>query len=423
MKKYIAFQIILAFGICSYANEPALTYQLASEETESEEVTSTTTTATVETTTTTSKESDSPKFTLSPRGRLLLDGALYAPDKEGFSDGVAIPDVRLGVRAIYGKWTGIIEVGYGFGKLSAKDIYLQYNFNDYNLLRAGYFVYQFGLNAATSASMKPTMVAPSTDTFFGAFNRNLGIEYVYDRDKWFVAASIVGAGNNFTTKASAQGKISVGAINRTVFRPLHSEGNIAQAGVSFWYMTAQHERLTNEAGESYISPGYFNMTANFPTEVSQVSMLQAEVTDAKGSFRFSPEWLLAKGRIALEGQYYYMNIARKHDLSAYSAQGVYALLRGMVIGKNYGYSHVMSSLATPAPKSLELVLGYNYTNANCSKAGIYGGITNDYSATFTYYINKYMLARLRYSYTDVRNSAVTFNRHVNIIQLRLQAIF
>ena len=37
---------------------------------------------------------DKPKLTFKPAGRILFDGALFAPNKHGFSDGVAIPDIR-----------------------------------------------------------------------------------------------------------------------------------------------------------------------------------------------------------------------------------------------------------------------------------------------------------------------------------------
>lgn len=69
------------------------------------------------------------------------------------------------------------------------------------------------------------------------------------------------------------------------------------------------------------------------------------------------------------------------------------------------------------------MLGYNYTNANSRRAGIYGGISNDFSVTFNYYINKYMLARLRWSYTNVRGSSVVPDNHVNIIEARVQFKF
>ena len=51
------------------------------------------------------------KLKLTPTGRILMDGALYfdgnedlTPDESKFVDGVAIPDVRLGLKATYGKW-------------------------------------------------------------------------------------------------------------------------------------------------------------------------------------------------------------------------------------------------------------------------------------------------------------------------------
>ena len=54
------------------------------------------------------------------------------------------------------------------------------------------------------------------------------------------------------------------------------------------------------------------------------------------------------------------------------------------------------------------------------------GITNDVSCTLNYYINSWMLARLRYSYTNVRDRYVENllpSRHVNTIEARLQIIF
>ena len=62
-------------------------------------------------------------------------------------------------------------------------------------------------------------------------------------------------------------------------------------------------------------------------------------------------------------------------------------------------------------------------NADANSAKIDGGISNDWSITANYYINKYVMARLRYSYTEVRNSAVRPDGGENIIQARLQFVF
>lgn len=366
---------------------------------------------------------DEPKLEIKPIGRILMDGAIYAPDGDGFADGAALPDIRLGAKVKYDQWSAKIDVGFGFGKISMKDVYMQYNFNEYNLIRAGYFIHQFGLNAATSGSMKPAMEAPVSDNFFNATGRNIGVMYLYDKDKFFVGVSGIVAGVSMTAPANEQAKVSAGALNRMVYRPFHNEGLVAQVGLSLWYQSAMRESIENEEGEEVASHGYFDFTSGFPTRVCKVNLLGADVQEARGVFKLSPELVLAKDRIALEGQYYYMSVNRRHDFKNYAAHGVYGLLRGLIIGNSYGYSHGDAGLAAPEPGSLEMLLGYNYTDANCSKAEVFGGISNDYSVTFNYYINKYMLARLRYSYTDVRNSTVQTDRHVNAIQARLQIIF
>ena len=69
---------------------------------------------------------DKPKLTFKPAGRILFDGALFAPNKNGFSDGVAIPDIRLGGTASYGNFSGKLDIGYGMGKLSLKDVFIAY---------------------------------------------------------------------------------------------------------------------------------------------------------------------------------------------------------------------------------------------------------------------------------------------------------
>ena len=89
-------------------------------------------------------------------------------------------------------------------------------------------------------------------------------------------------------------------------------------------------------------------------------------------------------------------------------------------------------IATPRPGALELVAGYNYTDLSDPKAGILGGRLNDYSLTFNYYINKYMIWRVRASYTGVtyRQEYVPNgtnrdipNTNLGLIETRLQIKF
>lgn len=364
-----------------------------------------------------------PKFTVKPTGRILMDGAVYMGGNDNiddtgdkkFVDGVAIPDLRLGVKAGYGKWKAKVDVGFGYGKVGLKDTYIEYDFNESNLLRGGYFVPQFGLNSETSSSMKPSYEEPTSNEFFYANPRLLALMHIYDKGQFFAGTTVFAEAAAMTKNATEMGKQAWGVQTRLVWRPFHSDGDAFQIGCSFNYSTP--------TGGDHDG---FSYSANFPSRVSKVTNVSATIDHARGLFKMTPELLFMRGNMALEAQYYYMNVARKDGFRNYRAQGAYGMFRALLLGSRYRYSHADCGMATPDPRSLEVVLGYNYTNASDASAGIYGGITNDASCTFNYYINKYMIARLRYSYTNVRDRRIddlTTKRHVNIIEARLQIIF
>lgn len=357
---------------------------------------------------------DEPTFKFTPGGRVLFDGAMYFPHEGGFSDGFAIPDIRIGGKASYGQWSAKADIGFGYGKLSMKDVFIQYSFKGTNnVIKLGYFPHQFGLNAATSSSFKPTGEAATTDDFFAATGRNLGVNFILNRPTFFMGVSAITgtglSGDNTATK----GHTSVGGVGRFVWRPVTTEGHVVHIGASPWIQSAFKDK-TND--------GYFNFSSNYPTRVAKVTILDAKINDAKSVFKLTPEWVFAYGPVAMEGQYYYMNIARKDGFKNYTAQGVYNYIRVLAMGdSHYNYSYGDAGLAIPSPHTLEFIAGYNYTDANSH--GVNVGIVNDFSFTANYYINKYMMARLGWHYTKLAHSDVNPNRHVNIIQARLQFKF
>ncbi len=369
-------------------------------------------------------DDNAPKFTVKPTGRILMDGAAYLGgngditeenEDTKFVSGVAIPDLRLGVKAGYGQWKAKVDVGFGYGKVGLKDTYLEYDFNPSNLIRVGYFVPQWGLNSETSSSMKQTYEEPTSNEFFYANPRLLAAMWVYDKDQYFAGTTVFAEANAMKENATEMGKQAWGAQTRLVWRPRHSDGDVIQIGASFNYSSPTAD-----------DHSAFDYTANFPSRVSKVPLLSSNITHARGLFKMTPELLLIKSNFAFEAQYYYMNVARKDDYKNYIAHGAYGMVRTLLIGSQYTYSHADAGVATPAKGSLEFVLGYNYTDASDSKAGIKGGIMHDINCTFNYYINSWMLARLRYSYTTVHDRVVENllpKRHVNTLEARLQIIF
>ena len=102
---------------------------------------------------------------------------------------------------------------------------------------------------------------------------------------------------------------------------------------------------------------------------------------------------------------------------------MYGILRGLLIGGNYRYSHTDCGIATPDSGSLECVFGYNYTDMSDTQSHIYGGRLNDVSFTVNYYINKYMIWRVRGSYTTTTDRINTPNTKLALIETRLQIKF
>lgn len=373
---------------------------------------------------------DTSKLKVTPIGRILMDANAYfggngnhsTLDEGGgkFVSGVAIPEIRVGGKVSYGKWKAKVDVGYAYQKVCLNDVFIEYDFDDYNLVRLGYMVMQFGLNSCTSSSMKPSMEEMVSNKFFNCNPQSLGVMYEIDRPKYLGAWSIFVDQQAMLDRAQNMGKEAWGIMTRQVWRPHAATGDIIQAGLSVSFQSPPYN------SDPELNHNSFTYSAYFPTRVSQVTALDAVVTNARSGIRLTPELLLCKGRIALESQYYYAHIFRKDGYADYKAQGAYACFRGILKGTDYTYNHQDGGLAVPDPGCLEVVAGYNYTNANDVKAGIRGGILNDFFVTFNYHINPWMIVRLRYSYTDVRSRTIEGmlpSRHVNSLQARLQILF
>lgn len=389
--------------------------------------TTTTTTTTTVTTAAPSGVSDSskPKFKINPTGRILMDGAIFTtPQSDMFKPGFAIPDARLGVKMSYGKWNAKIDVGFAYGKVGLKDLYIGYDFNSHHNLKIGSFIHQYGLQSATSSSMKPTMEEPISNAVFND-SRQLGIQYEYSGPKFLATASahVEPSATSVVLRPQQFNKEGFGFRTRLVARPICEDGKVVQVGFSAGFSTPQKNSVIDQDGEEVDLHNAFQFKSNFPTRVTQITAIDATVTDARNQFKFTPELLLNYQRVALESQYYFNRVSRRNGLHNWTGQGAYVTLRGLLLGKTYTYDYVSGGLATPAPKSLECVVDYNYTKLSDAAAGIYGGRLNDLSVTFNYYINKYMIARLHYSYTHTWDRSGVGSMSLNGFMARLQIIF
>lgn len=361
---------------------------------------------------------ESVKLKFAPVGTLLLDGAVYAsPQKQEFSDGVALPDARLGVMMNYGKWSAKIEASFAYAKVTLKDVWMQYTFNPENFLRVGLAMQHFGYQNSTAACMKVTMIEPISNTIFNEPHM-LGIGYYYMPDKYFITASLHAEPKAASIIVSPDQIVrqGYGARFRAVARPFHSDGVMLQAGVSGAFLSPQFSGTPDKHDS-------FSFSANFPTKVTQVNAIDATIEKARNQWKFTPELMAAYKKIGIESQYFFSQVNRHDALPAYRAYGAYATLRGIAIGSDYKYNMALAGIDTPGKGTLEGVVSYNYTCLSDASASIYGGRLNDISCGLNYYFNKYITAKLRYSYTHTWDKADVTPVSLNAVQLRLQLIF
>lgn len=353
-----------------------------------------------------------------PIGTLLLDGALYAsPQKDAFGDGVSIPEVRLGGLLSYQKWGVKIEVGTAYNKVALRDLYFQYTFSDKNIIRLGAQTQHFGYLNSTAACMKVTMIEPMPNSVFNA-GQIIGLQYFHTGRHFFGVGSayVEPDATGLVIGEGGMHMMGYGLRSRLAWHPWSEDGKMLQIGISGDFSSPQNDKSagTHES---------FSYSANFPTKVAQVKAIGATVHDAMNRWQFTPELMASYGRMALESQYFFSRVNRRHDLPAFTGYGAYVTLRGLAIGNAYSYSYAMGGIATPSPKSLELVADYNYTCLSDRSSGIYGGRSSDLSLTANYYINRWMVARLRYGYTWIHDREAADPDRLGALQARLQIIF
>lgn len=361
---------------------------------------------------------EEPKLVVKPSGRILFDATYVNPQhqEDKLNSGVGIPDMRVGVGFTYGQWKGKIDMGYALGKVNMKDVWLQYDLDKQNFLRGGYFIHQYGYQSCTSSSFKETMEEPQSNAVFNN-DRMIGLMYEHMDDKFLGTASVVVETDAMKQTTDATGKQAVGAMTRLVYHPTIERGNIFHVGISGGVEGA---RYSSDEEQNH---KLFTLTTRWPMRVAKVNAQQAVVTDAKVMYKFSPEVLYSHGRFSVVGQYFWNRITRDEGMNAFTGSGAYVTLRGLLKGRNYSYTKTDGGIATPDPGNMELCLQYNYTSLSDASAGIYGGYLNDWALCYNFYPNKYMIWRVRASYTKVTNRSGFADNEATILETRFQVKF
>lgn len=176
---------------------------------------------------------EEPELKVKPTGRVLFDAA-YVDAREQtdlLKGGIGTPDMRIGVSFSYDRWKGKIDMGFAYGKVNMKDVWLQYDFNPHNFVRDGYFIHQYGYQSCTSSSFKETMEEPQSNAVFNN-DRMMGLMYEYTDDRFLAAASVVTESDAMKQTTDVTGNEAWGAMTRLVYHPFVEPGKIFHVGIS-----------------------------------------------------------------------------------------------------------------------------------------------------------------------------------------------
>ena len=232
----------------------------------------------------TANAQEEPKFTAKPSGRILMDAAYINPQHgdDELNSGVGIPDMRLGVGFSYGQWKGKVDMGYAYGKVNLKDVWLQYDFDKKNFVRGGYFIHQYGFLSCTSSSFKETMEEPQSNAVFNN-DCMIGVMYEYNGDKFLGTASAVVETDAMKNTTDQTGDQAAGAMTRLLYRPFAQRGKMLQVGISGGIEEARY------SSDEALNHKQFTLATRWPTRVAKVNAQKAVVSDAKTMYKFSPE--------------------------------------------------------------------------------------------------------------------------------------
>lgn len=209
---------------------------------------------------------EEPKLVVKPSGRILMDASYVDSEhqEDKLKSGVGIPDMRVGAGFTYGQWKGKIDMGYAYGKVNMKDVWIQYDFDKKNFVRGGYFIHQYGYQSCTSSSFKETMEEPQSNAVFNN-DRMPGLMFEHTDNSLLATLSLVVETDAMKQTTDQTGDEAVGALTRLVYHPYTERGRMFHVGISGGIEGARY------SSDETLNHKQFTLTSRWPMRVAKVN--------------------------------------------------------------------------------------------------------------------------------------------------------
>ena len=335
-------------------------------------------------------------------GRAFFDAGFFMNDTLSFGNTVQVNDVRLGtIVSFLDNWEAKVELGYANSKVTFKDVFLGYKYKEHSF-RLGYQFEPFG-NARIGTTNYRFMQNATADAIFGN-GRKIGISYSYNQKWWNVMAGVYSAADIQGSDKMDQG-YSLAA--KVIGRPVLDEGKVIHLAVAPRF-SSDKDVVTFKGGVPTMLLGK-----------GENGMLDVAVDDVINQWKLDCECIMACNKWYFQGQYYLVHLNRSTE-DNFTGKGGYAQMGFLILGDHHNYKAKTGMLVNPDAKSLELLVRYN--NVNLNNSGIVGGRMSDITVGMSYFLNKYVGAKINYTRMMAGNTAVK-GGDFDLIQARIQVSF
>ena len=403
--------------------------------------------------------------------RFMADAAYYHTDFTPMQSGAAISDARIRTSLTYQNWYFYADFGFGGGKFSQKNIFLQYAQEDSkggrHAIKGGYYNDAAGSMARNTSLGSYHFISRAGATNALGEGRELGITYKYTNDHFLAYQGVFTENQYNKIEAGYNGLVFSG---RYLYRPIIDENQTLAIGGN-----VRFQHVGGGVTEDNVLKKTVKLGQSMETFVDEdEQFVSCELPWAENVFDAGAEVLYHNQKMFVRGEYLYKHVSKKRDsktlfdasnnnidtwgtLDAWVAanplrsnnfHGGYIEAGYMIFGNPYSYDKNEGVLRGLSGRSLEIVGRFNYTGLNDIVKGEYfsvarnqyypdgymadwpykstsvgGGAVRSYTLGLNYSFNKFAQVMVDYTYHHLTKDFLPYDKNFHEVQARLQFVF
>lgn len=403
--------------------------------------------------------------------RFMADAAYYHNDFTPMQSGASITDARIRTSLTYKDWYFYADFGFGGGKFSQKNIFMQYSQKDKagntHAIKAGYYNDPAGSMARnTSLGSYHFISRPGSSNALGE-GRELGITYKFNNDKLFAYQGIFTENQYNKLESGFNGIVLAG---RYQYRPISDEDQTLMIGGNIRY---QH--VGGGVTENNVLKKTLTLGQSLETYVDEDNQfVSCSLPWAENVLDAGAEALYHNNKMFVRGEYMYKHVTKKRDsktlfdasnnnidtwgtldawltanpLRSNNFHGGYVEAGFLVFGNPYSFDSNEGVLRGLSGRSLEIVGRFNYTGLNDIVKGEYynagrdqyypsgemedypykstsvgGGNVRSYTVGVNYSANRFVQFMVDYTYSRLTKDFLPYDKNFHSVQARMQFVF